>query len=211
MVAGDIVDLVFDASATTGFGPVFSGCAFSTVFTAEIFALVPAATRPRSCQPSLGPAAVVASLWRPSATPRYRSARLPPAEGLFRWVAAMASGFSRHVLAVASSSPHGCVLEWGRLLEHAGNAFYWNVAGSSPKSSSEVERVIREDPRFGALGSSLYWQMRRMRNAVAHDPAYPVNRSHAIEYARHALRLGTALQFGYPFLVAPLLAVDSAA
>lgn len=108
-----------------------------------------------------------------------------------------ATNFDEYVGWMSVNSPHATVLDWGRRLECARNAYIaslypfsrdantWQVLQTTIVNDRRLEHI----PRLGHIVATLLAEMRDLRNRVAHDPEAHVSPEQATDYARQALSL----------------------
>lgn len=114
--------------------------------------------------------------------------------------APFATNFSEYVSWMATNSPHATVLDWWRRLEHTLDDYAAALPAKTPgrKRRSAIETAIGRAPNLGDDVVKLLRQMRKLRNAVAHDAGVYVSRDQAIHYAEQALALIGVLASGHP-------------
>jgi hypothetical protein len=96
--------------------------------------------------------------------------------------------FDEMVSVLALNNPHALVLDWWRRLERAID-YYFNARGLRRPPAVEAEDAIAADPKLGPAVAAEIRQLRRTRNAVAHDEPQPIARDEAATYAAACLRL----------------------
>jgi hypothetical protein len=93
--------------------------------------------------------------------------------------------FEEYVDVVGGNVPHALVLDWWRRIDLA-LGDYFQSPGKKRPSREEEERRIAEGPQLGPEVASTLSQLRRTRNAVAHEPTMLAT-ADAAAYARTAL------------------------
>jgi hypothetical protein len=89
---------------------------------------------------------------------------------------------------LALNNPHGLVLDWWRRLDRAID-YYFNARGLPRPSVMEVEASIAADPALGPAVATEIHELRRTRNAVAHEEPQPITPAEAAAYATKCFHL----------------------
>ena len=99
-----------------------------------------------------------------------------------------ATSFEDYVDIIATESPHAAIMDWWRRLTLA-IGHYFKELGERRGSANEVELRIASDQKLGPEVAAKLWELRIIRNAVAHEEFGPLSREEAIRYAEDAFRL----------------------
>lgn len=103
-------------------------------------------------------------------------------------MARYATSFEEYVDIIATESPHAAIMDWARRLNLAID-HYFKELGERRGSANEVERRIASDQKLGPDVAAKLRELRRTRNAVAHEDVGPLSREEAIRYAEDVFRL----------------------
>lgn len=103
-------------------------------------------------------------------------------------MARYATSFEEYVDIIATESPHAAIMDWWRRLSLALD-HYFEELRERHGDAIEVESRITSDPKLGPDVAAKLHELRRMRNAVAHEDIGPLSREKAIQYAEDALQL----------------------
>jgi hypothetical protein len=98
------------------------------------------------------------------------------------------TSFDEMVSVLALNNPHALILDWYRRLDRA-IAYYFNARGSPRPRPKEAEAAIAADPLLGRNVAAEVWQLREMRNAVAHEEPQAIAPDEAARYAASCLDL----------------------
>jgi hypothetical protein len=96
--------------------------------------------------------------------------------------------FDEMVEVLALNTPHALVLEWWRRLERA-IEYYFQARGLPQRRPAEAEHAIRADPQLGPAVADQLRELRRKRNAIAHQETRLVPSEEAAAYAAACLGL----------------------
>lgn len=96
--------------------------------------------------------------------------------------------FGEYVDVVARNAPHALVLDWWRRVDLALLDYFKSLGEKRPLTHDDAERRIAEDSQLGPEVASTLSQLRRARNAIAHEETMLANAS-AAAYAETALRM----------------------
>jgi hypothetical protein len=77
--------------------------------------------------------------------------------------------FTEYVDFVGRNAPHALVLDWWRRLDLALGDYFQSLSEKRPLSRTEEERRIADDPQLGPEVALSLSQLRRSRNAIAHE------------------------------------------
>jgi hypothetical protein len=93
------------------------------------------------------------------------------------------------VSVLALNNPHALVLDWWRRLDLAID-YYFNARGlPRPRAAREAEEVLARDPGVGSAVAAEIRELRRTRNAVAHEESQVIPEEVAARYAARCLHL----------------------
>ncbi len=110
----------------------------------------------------------------------------------------IATTFEEHIAILAAESPPAVVLDWWRRLDLAAREHFTLVQGRRAKDPSELEKHVSEYPRLGPRVSARINELRRRRNAIAHEDNASLTHDEAISYAREAFDLVGSLTRAWP-------------
>ena len=96
--------------------------------------------------------------------------------------------FTKYVDVVGRNAPHALVLDWWRRLDLALGDYFQSLGEKRPLNRTVEERRIAHDPRLGPAVASSICQLRRTRNAIAHEQIMLAT-SDAAAFAEAALRM----------------------
>jgi len=96
--------------------------------------------------------------------------------------------FAEYVDVVGRNAPHGLVLDWWRRLDLALGDYFHSLGEKRPLTRNEEEGRIADDPQLGPEIAAAISELRRSRNAVAHEQIMLAT-SDAAAYAEAALRM----------------------
>jgi hypothetical protein len=92
------------------------------------------------------------------------------------------------VSVLALNNPHALVLDWWRRLERAID-YYFSSRRLPRPAAIEAEAAIANDPGLGPAVAAEIRQLRRTRNAVAHEEPQPIPPDQAAAYATKCFSL----------------------
>ena len=92
------------------------------------------------------------------------------------------------VSVLALNNPHALVLDWWRRLERAIDC-YFRARGLPRPSAIEAEAAIADDPNLGSAVAAEIRELRRTRNAVAHEEPQSIGPDDAAAYAPKCFHL----------------------
>jgi hypothetical protein len=97
--------------------------------------------------------------------------------------------FDEMVSVLALNNPHALVLDWWRRLDRA-IEYYFNARGlPRPRPANEAEDALARDPDVGPAVAAEIGELRRARNAVAHEQPQVIPQDEAARYAARCLHL----------------------
>ena len=96
--------------------------------------------------------------------------------------------FDEMVSVLSLNNPHALVLDWWRRLERAID-YYFTTRGLPRPSALEAEAAMANDPGLGPAVVAEIRELRRMRNAVAHEEPQPIAPDDAAAYATKCFHL----------------------
>ena len=96
--------------------------------------------------------------------------------------------FAEYVDVVGRNAPHALVLDWWRRLDLAVRDYFQSLGEKRPLTRNGEEKRIADDPQLGPAVALALPQLRRSRNAVAHEQII-LAPSDAAAYAEAALRM----------------------
>jgi hypothetical protein len=96
--------------------------------------------------------------------------------------------FDETVEVLTLDTPHALVLEWWRRLERAID-YYFKIRGLPRRHSADAEHAIGADPQLGPAVAAQVRELRRTRNAIAHEETRLLPREDATSFAAACLDL----------------------
>jgi len=96
--------------------------------------------------------------------------------------------FAEYVDVVGRNAPHALVLDWWRRLDLAVRDYFQSLGEKRALTRNGEEKRFADDPQLGPAFALALPQLRRSRNAVAHEQII-LAPSDAAAYAEAALRM----------------------